>query len=290
MKTKKTKIISDEKNSSEDVFGMYLNEIKRFPLLSREEEDLAAREAKKGNEAARNKLINSNLRFVVNIAKKYQGNGISLEDLISEGNVGLITAVDKYDVDRGFHFISYAVWWIRQSMLKAICEKSRLIRLPINRVNELIKIEKAKIMIQNSGNIEPKLPEIAQILSMDESHIRDILKISKEIVSLENINKTRVGQLALSYYVNDQKYDSPEKILIDKMLENDINSVLDSLDAKEAEVIRYRYGLGVDKPMSLKELGKQFHLTKERIRQIELKAMKRLQHPSRKSILEAYVA
>ena len=282
---KETKRLNDE-----DVLGMYLEEIRKFPLLNREEEDKIARDAKNGNKAAREKLINSNLRFVVNVAKKYHGKGIPLSDLINEGNIGLITAVDRFDAGKGFHFISYAVWWIRQSIFKAICEKSRLIRLPVNRINELANIEKAKMVLDNQGNTESDIREIAKILKIEEKQIKEILAISKEVVSLDKISLAGQNNPFYGFLINDSRQESPEKALIDKSLEKDINSILDTLDSKEAEVIRSRYGLGMLKPMSLKELGAKFHLTKERIRQIELKALKRLQHPSRKSKLEIYVA
>ena len=279
-----------ERLQDEDILGMYLEEIRKFPLLSREDEDKIARDAKNGSEAARNKLINSNLRFVVNVAKKYQGSGLPLADLISEGNIGLITAVDRYDAGKGFHFISYAVWWIRQSILKAICDKSRLIRLPINRINELANIEKAKTVLENQGNTESDIREIAKILKIDEKQIKEIIAISKEIVSFDKICMAGQNNPCYGFSFNDLRQESPEKKLIDQSLEKDINSILDTLDSKEAEVIRSRYGLGMPKPLSLKELGAKFHLTKERIRQIEIKALKRLQHPSRKSKLEIYVA
>jgi RNA polymerase primary sigma factor len=171
--------------SDENILGMYLKEINNIPLLTRDEEDTIARAAANGNFEARNKLINSNLRFVVTVAKRYQGHGIPLADLISEGNIGLIKAVERYDADRGFHFISYAVWWIRQAILKALADQSRMIRLPVSRTNELIQIEKAKKLLAGNSSNESDIRELAQLLSMDESHVEDILSISKETLSLE---------------------------------------------------------------------------------------------------------
>jgi len=276
--------------SDENVLRMYLKEISRIPLLSREEEDSLARAAGGNDLVARNKLVNGHLRFVVSVAKKYQGQGMPLADLISEGNIGLINAVEKYDADRGYHFISYAVWWIRQAILKALCEKSRLIRLPVNRANDLIQIGKAQRMLAASGNGEADVGEIARLLNMDEQDVDDIIAISREMISLEKMVSTGKGTSPLSNFVEDNIHRAPEQDVMEKSLEHDIEEVLGTLDSREADVIRFRFGLGKKKPMSLKELGERYALTKERIRQIEEKALTRLQHPSRKARLDAYVA
>ena len=286
MKEKKTRTATDDEN----VLAMYLNEISRIPLLSREEEDEVAHAAAKGSIAARNKLINGNLRFVVNVAKKYQGQGIPLADLISEGNVGLVQAVERFDPDRGCHFISYAVWWIRQSILSALCKKSRLIRLPVNRAADLVKIEKAKKIVSDQTCGEPETREIAQLLSMEESYIEEIIAMSRDLVSLGKSVNTEKGSTPLGGFVVDNRYDAPEQEAIKRALALDIDEMLETLDSKEAEIIRFRFGLGQQRPMSLKEIGEYFGLSKERIRQIEKKALVRLQHPSRKAILAAYVA
>jgi RNA polymerase primary sigma factor len=284
-KTRKTR-----SNPGENVLGMYLNEISHIPLLTREEESEIARAAVKGDVAARERLIKGNLRFVVNVAKKFQGQGLSLDDLISEGNIGLINAVERYDVDKGYHFISYAVWWIRQSILKALCEKSRLIRLPANRVNELMQIKKAqKILSERNGN-EVEIRDIARALSMNAEQVDEIVSVSKEMVSLERSVSVRKGTVELGDLVEDNRYESPEEEAIQKSLQADIEKVLATLDSKEADIIRLRFGLGKKSSMSLKELGDSLNLTKERIRQIEEKALTRLKHPSRSARLEAYVA
>ena len=281
---------SDELIPDENVLSIYLNEISRIPLLTREEENEAARAAAKGNLDARNKLINGNLRFVVNIAKKYQGQGIPLADLISEGNIGLIQAIERYDVERGYHFISYAVWWIRQSIIKALSEKSRLIRLPINRAADLLRIVKIKNSLPDSHKNDNDIKEIACILNMNESHVEDMIAISREVVSLEKQVVSGKGTTPLGCFVEDCRNETPDQEMIRKALEADINDLLNTLNSREAEIIRCRYGLGQQHPLSLKEIGDRFDLTKERIRQIEEKALMRLQHPSRKSRLEAYVA
>ncbi|MDR2738343.1 MAG: RNA polymerase sigma factor RpoD/SigA [Treponema sp.] len=276
--------------SDENILSMYLKEINRIPLLTREEEDVAAREAAQGSRAAQHKLVNANLRFVVNVAKKYQGQGLPLSDLISEGNIGLMNAIERYDVDKGYHFISYAVWWIRQAILKAICEKSRMIRLPLNRANELVQIEKAKKCVQNSGSGESEINEIARLLAMEPEHVVDIINISRDLVSLENPVYDEKDSTTLGDFIEDENYASPEKYATNAALHDDIEMVLDTLNPKEADIIRYRFGLGEKAPMSLKEIGDHFNLTKERIRQIEKKALRRLQHPSRMRVLESYVA
>jgi RNA polymerase primary sigma factor len=288
--TKEKKEKAKRANADENILAMYLREISRIPLMNREEEEEAVRAAVQGDIEARNRLVNANLRFVVNVAKKYQGLGIPLTDLISEGNIGLINAVERFDIDRGYHFISYAVWWIRQAILKALCDKSRLIRLPVHRVGDLVQIERAKKALGEQSNSENDIREIANLVGMDEKHIEDMLAISRDLVSLEKPVNTTMGVLPLGNFVEDSRYDSPDQAAFKKSLEEDIEQVLGTLDSKEAEIIRFRYGLGERIPMSLREIGDRFDLTKERIRQIEEKALTRLQHPSRMTKLEDYVA
>jgi RNA polymerase primary sigma factor len=275
----------------ENILSLYLKEINRIPLLTKEEEDKTARAAAQGNKAAQNKLVSANLRFVVNVAKKYQGQGLPLPDLISEGNIGLLNAIERYDVDKGYHFISYAVWWIRQAILKAICEKSRMIRLPLNRANELVQIEKARKIVQDEHNTEAEIVEIAKLLNMNTSHVADLINISRELVSLENpVYAADKDSSILGDFIEDENYRAPDESAVEQALHEDIEAVLGTLNEKEADIIRFRFGLGNNIPMSLKEIGDRFNLTKERIRQIEKKALKRLQHPSRQRLLEAYVA
>jgi len=278
------------KKSDENILSIYLKEINRIPLLTREEEDCIARAAARGSITARNKLVKSNLRFVVNVAKRYQGHGLPLSDLISEGNIGLIKAVEKYDADRGFHFISYAVWWIRQTILKALADQSRLIRLPVSRTNDLIQIEKAKKLLAGSTGNETEIRELAQLLTMEESHIEDTLAVSKETLSLEKSVDVGRNTSPLGNFIVDNRYDAPDMAMFKKSLKSDIEEVLNTLSNKEAEIIRCRFGLGQRKPMNFQEIGDYFDLSKERIRQIEEKAIRLLQQPSRKSKLEAYVA
>jgi RNA polymerase primary sigma factor len=291
MKTKQTKTRQENLDASENILSTYLREINKIPLLSREEEDTVAREAAKGSKLAQDRLVSANLRFVVNVAKKYQGQGLPIMDLISEGNIGLMNAIERYDVDKGYHFISYAVWWIRQAILKAICEKSRMIRLPLNRANELVQIEKARKMVQDSHSSEVEIREVARMLNMDEEHVADLVNISRDHVSLDNpAYSSNRDASALEDFIEDEQYEAPEEYVMGRALKKDIEDVLETLEQKEADIIRFRYGLGDRSPLSLKEIGDRFNLTKERIRQIEKKALKRLQHPIRQQVLEAYVA
>jgi RNA polymerase primary sigma factor len=289
MKVKERKQSGALSRGDENILSIYLKEINRIPLLAKEEEYEIAREAARGNQGARHKLVRANLRFVVNVAKKYQGQGLPLADLISEGNIGLISAIERYDAEKGYHFISYAVWWIRQAILKAICEKSRMIRLPLNRANELVQIEMARKLVQG-GSAETELREIARLVDMDAAHVEDLLSISRDMVSLDNPVHTDKDSSNLGDFIEDSNYQAPEDYAVHRSLRADIESVLETLDKKEADIIRFRFGLGEQTPMSLKEIGDRFNLTKERIRQIEKKALNRLRHPARQQLLASYVA
>ncbi len=274
----------------ENVLSMYLREINRIPLLSREEENDYATRAAAGDEQAKAILAKSNLRFVVNVAKKYQNQGLPLADLIAEGNLGLLNAIDHYDVTKGYHFISYAVWWIRQAILKSICEKSRMIRLPLNRANELVQIEKARALFEGELSDDAEIREVAEFLEMEPEHVKDIISISRDLISLDapvydEKNSTTVGEL-----IENEHHESPEQTAIQSSLRDDINKVLATLTAKEREIVEYRFGLNGKRPMSLKEIGDRMHLTKERIRQIEKAALKKVSVPETMEILQAYVA
>jgi len=284
-KTKKTKA------EDENIVAVYLKEINKIPLLSREEEEKYARLAAKGNKNARDILVKSNLRFVVNIAKKYRNYGIDLCDLISEGNIGLLNAIEKFDVERKYHFISYAVWWIRQAILKAIGEKSRMIRLPLNRVGEVVQIEKVKKEYISVNGTEPEIKDIAAHLSLSEEHIREMISISREHISFESpVISSEKDSAQMGDYIEDTMYKQPDEHLIDKSIKEDINKLLSELSIKEADIIEQRFGLNGECPQSLSEIGDKYNLTKERIRQIEKKAIERLQHISKIQYLKAYIA
>ena len=277
--------------NDEEILGMYLKEINKIPLLSNDEETELAVKAAAGDSAAREKIINANLRFVVNVAKKYQNHGLDLVDLISEGNMGLLTAIDKFDVSKGYHFISYAVWWIRQSVLKAVCEKGRSIRLPMNRVNELIQIEKARKNIGTNKTEEQEISEVAVMLGMDKSHVREMIQISRDMVSLDAKVESKEGDGGvIGDFIKDEKYSDVDQKIMDESLKSEIDEVLSTLKPNEEKVIRLRYGLGGNRPMSLAQVGEKCNLTKERIRQIEKKAILRMQHPTRAKRLQSFVA
>ena len=277
--------------NDDEVLALYLKEINNIPLLTREEEEALAVKAANGDKLAKNKIINANLRFVVNVAKKYKNHGIDLVDLISEGNIGLMTAIDHFDVTKGYHFISYAVWWIRQCILKAICEKSRAIRLPLNRVNELVKIEHARKLLVGKKTEEEEIREIADMLNMDASHVREMLAISQDMISLDSpVHAVDDGAAEVGDTLEDKRYGAPEQQAITKAMRSDIDNAMSSLRPSEQRVLRLRYGFDGEKPMSLKEVGDRCNLTKERIRQIEKHAIVRMQHPRRLQRLAAYIA
>ena len=277
--------------NDDEVLAMYLNEIAKIPLLSREEENELALRAKNGDRQAKNKIVNANLRFVVNVAKKYQNHGMELTDLISEGNIGLMTAIDKFDITKGYHFISYAVWWIRQSILKAISEKGRAIRMPLNRVNEIVQIEKARKSLSGRKTEEQEFIEVAKMLKMDVSHVREMININREMLSLDaNIDSNDDSSDSLGNLIEDNRYGNPVEKALNTAMKDDLNRAIDTLKPNEAIVIRFRYGLNNGKSMSLKEVGEKLNLTKERIRQIEKTALVRLQHPVRANRLSVYVA
>lgn len=278
------------KYDEDDTLSLYLKEINKIPLLSREQEDEIARKAVSGDKIAQKQLVEANLRFVVNTAKRYQNQGLPLEDLINEGNIGLMNAIDRYDPDKGYHFISYAVWWIRQGILKAIYEKSRMIRLPLNRANEFVQIENTRKMMLTEMGEEPSIAEISKITGISEQDIKDLQAISRDLISLESPIYTQQDSSTIGDFVEDKKSQLPEAQAVQLALIEDIEQVLKSLTPKEANVLRYRFGLGNIRPLSLKEIGDKYNLTKERIRQIEKKALERLRHPSRAYLLKDYTA
>ena len=222
IKNKTRSSVAEEEN----VLSIYLKEINRIPLLTREEENNYARLAAKDDKDAKDALVKANLRFVVNVAKKYQNQGLPLSDLISEGNIGLMNAIERFDVDKGYHFISYAVWWIRQAILKAICEKSRMIRLPLNRANELVQIEKARKELQIGKGEEPEIHDIASSVNMKAEHVADLINISRDLVSLETPVYAEKDSSQLGDFIEDAGYLRPEDEAIEVSLRDDINAVL----------------------------------------------------------------
>jgi RNA polymerase primary sigma factor len=294
MKKKPTMLNVIEKSYAYDdanILSMYLKEINRIPLLTPEEEVALAKRAQEGDELARKKMIESNLRFVVNVAKKYQNQGLPLIDLINEGNIGLMTALDKFEIDRGYHFISYAVWWIRQAIMKAINEKSRAVRLPLNRTNELLQIQKAqKALMKDMNSEDVSTEEIGTLTGFDSEHVGNLLAISRDMISLDAPIFNDGSASNIGDFIEDTSQLSPEDSLLEHALEADVRSLLSTLSDKERDIIELRFGLEGKNPMSLKEIGELYNLTKERIRQIEKKAIERLRNPSRSKLVESYIA
>ena len=277
-------------DDDKDVLSIYLKEINRIPMISHEEENELALKAKAGDKRAREKLINSNLRFVVTVAKKYQGQGLPLEDLINEGNLGLLTALEKFEPEKGYHFISYAVWWIRQSILKAVCEKSRAVRLPLNRANELFQIQKIqKTLIHENGSSDVSVDDIAAESGLEPDLIRDLLAVSREMVSFDApvASKGEISDSKVGDFIEDDKM-GPEEEVMQASLKEDVETLLSTLTEKERDIIILRFGLHDTKPMSLKEIGDLYGLTKERIRQIEKRAIEKMKMPARYRLIESY--
>ena len=272
-----------------EILSVYLREINRIPLLSYDEEYELALKAKAGDKAARDRIINANLRFVVSVAKKFRGNGLPLSDLIDEGNIGLITALDKFEPEKGYHFISYAVWWIRQSIMKAISEKSRAVRLPLNRSNELMQIQKAqKSLMHEMEKISPTAEEIADLTGLDRKLVDDLLSISQDIVSFDSpVRKDDESDSTFGDFIEDEA-DGPETQVIDSSLKDEVQGILSVLTDKERAIIIKRFGLDGSEPKSLKEIGEGYGLTKERIRQIEKRALEKLRNASEKKDLRAF--
>ncbi len=273
---------------TEHYLEKYLQEISTVPLLSANEEVELAKQVQKGDLLALEKITKANLRFVVTVAKQYQNQGLSLGDLINEGNLGLIKAAYRFDVTRGFKFISYAVWWIRQSILQAIAEHSRVVRLPLNRVGALNKIGKAFSNLEKAFEREPSASEIATALDMTDSDVANTMKMSGKQISLDAPLSQDAESRLLDVLENDE-LPAPDRMLLDESLKLEIENILGGLSKREAEVIRLYFGLGQEHPLTLEEIGERFKLTRERVRQIKEKAIKRLRHSSRSKPLRSFL-
>ncbi len=267
---------------------LYLREIGETPLINADEEVRLARKIKQGDKRALEKLTKANLRFVVSVAKQYQNQGLSLADLINEGNIGLIKAAKRFDETRGFKFISYAVWWIRQAILQSLAEQSRIVRLPLNRVGTLHKIGKVSSRLEQSLGRLPSPEEISKELELSEGEVSDTLKISNSHLSLDAPFSASEDN-SLIDVLEDEFQPSPDEALLDGSLKVEIEKALDSLTPREAEVINLYFGLHHEKALTLEEIGARFSLTRERVRQIKEKAIRRLRHASRSRSLRAYL-
>jgi len=272
-----------------DPVRMYLKEIGRIPLLNREDEIKLAQKAEAGDLKAKEKLTSSNLRLVVSIAKKYIGRGMTFLDLIQEGNKGLIRAVEKYDWTKGFKFSTYATWWIRQAITRAIADQARTIRIPVHMVETINKLMRTSRKLMQDLGREPTPEEIAAAMEgMDADKVREILKISQNTTSLE----TPIGDeedSVLGDFIADEDQVSPYEATSHQMLRENIGEVLDALSDREAKVLKMRFGLNGGKAMTLEEVGQKFGVTRERIRQIEAKALRKLRHPSRRKQLQDFL-
>jgi RNA polymerase primary sigma factor len=275
-------------NRESQSLDKYLQEIGRVDLITSEEEIELAQRIKKGDQLSLEKLTKANLRFVVSVAKQYQNQGLSLGDLINEGNLGLIKAAKRFDETRGFKFISYAVWWIRQSILQALAEQSRIVRLPLNRVGALNKIGKAFSNLEQEFEREPSAEELSEELNIPVGEVADTLKISGRHVSMDAPFAQGEDNRLLDVIQNDQQ-PSPDHGLMKESLKVEIERALSTLTDREAEVIRLYFGLNYEHSLTLEEIGEKFNLTRERVRQIKEKAIRRLRHASRSKALRSYL-
>ena len=279
-----TKSITNRESASLD---KYLQEIGKEDLITVEEEVELAQRIRKGDQEALEKLTKANLRFVVSVAKQYQNQGLSLPDLINEGNLGLIKAAEKFDETRGFKFISYAVWWIRQSILQALAEQSRIVRLPLNQVGSLNKINKAFARYEQEHERVPSPEELAQELELPREKVTDTLRVAGRHISVDAPFADGEDNSLLDVLVNP---DSPnaDRGLINESLATEVDRALETLTERERDIIRYFFGIGCSE-MTLEEIGEKFDLTRERVRQIKEKAIRRLRHSSRSKLLKSYL-
>jgi RNA polymerase primary sigma factor len=282
------KISKQITNRESQSLDKYLQEIGKVDLLTPDEEVELAKRIREGDQLALEKLTKANLRFVVSVAKQYQNQGLSLGDLINEGNLGLIKAAQRFDETRGFKFISYAVWWIRQSILQALAEQSRIVRLPLNRVGSLNKISKTFSELEQKYEREPSPDELAEVLEVSTSEVVDTLKISGRHVSMDAPFVQGEENSLLDVLENDGE-NTPDSELMNDSLRKEVQRALSTLTQREADVITLYFGLNGEHSMTLEEIGEKFNLTRERVRQIKEKAIRRLRHTSRSKALKPYL-
>jgi len=280
-----TKQVTNRETASLD---KYLQEIGKVELITAEEEVELARRIKNGDKEALEKLTKANLRFVASVSKQYQNQGLSLPDLINEGNLGLIKAAQRFDETRGFKFISYAVWWIRQSILQALAEQSRIVRLPLNKIGSINKINKAYAKLEQEHEREPDALEIAEMLDIPESEVKESIRNSGRHISMD-APLIQDEENTLYDVLRSDDTNTPEKELMVESLRKEIDRAISTLTPREADVVRLYFGLNSKHPMTLEEIGEKFDLTRERVRQIKEKAIRRLKHTSRSKILKTYL-
>ncbi|MBQ7734773.1 MAG: RNA polymerase sigma factor RpoD/SigA [Bacteroidales bacterium] len=280
-----TKQVTNRETASLD---KYLHDIGKVELITAEEEVELARKIKDGDQAALEKLTKANLRFVVSVAKQYQNQGLSLPDLINEGNLGLIKAAQRFDETRGFKFISYAVWWIRQSILQALAEQSRIVRLPLNKIGTINKINKAYAYLEQEYEREPRADEIAALLDITESEVKDSMRNSSRHLSMD-ASLTQDKDNNMYDVLKSEDSPTPDKGLLYESLKQEINRTISTLPQREADIIKLYFGLDSKHPMTLEEIGEKFELTRERVRQIKEKAIRRLKNQAKCKNLKAYL-
>ena len=284
------KIVKQVTNRETASLDKYLQEIGKVDLITAEEEVELAQRIKRGDQAALEKLTKANLRFVVSVSKQYQNQGLTLPDLINEGNLGLIKAAQRFDETRGFKFISYAVWWIRQSILQALAEQSRIVRLPLNKIGSINKVNKAFAALEQRNERPPTPEELAVELEISIEEVKQSLKNSGRHVSMDAPLKDGDDSSSTMYdVISSGESPSPEQDLMHDSLRKEIERSLSTLTAREADVIRLYFGLSGQHPMTLEEIGEKFDLTRERVRQMKEKAIRRLKHTSRSKILKSYL-
>lgn len=268
---------------------IYMREMGQFSMLSADEEIKLANRIAEGDQSAKNELVEANLRFVVSLARHYQGCGLSYQDLIQEGNIGLIKAAEKFDVSKGFRFSTYASWWVKQALSRAIADQSRTIRIPVHMTENINKFKKTERELLSQLNREPKIKEIADAMGISEKQAKEIQSYIVEPTSLDiqvgDDDNTTIGS-----FIEDTHFINPESAYIKESNGDVVNAVLDTLSDREANILRLRFGIGGKKAMTLEEVGKEYGLTRERIRQIEAKALRKLRHPSRANILKECMA
>ena len=283
------KITKQVTNRDTPSLDKYLQEIGRVKLITAQEEVELARRIKEGDNDALEALCKANLRFVVSVAKQYQGQGLSLPDLISEGNLGLIKAASRFDETRGFKFISYAVWWIRQQILQSLAEQARIVRLPLNKIGSINKINKAFAKLEQEHERPPTVHELAELLEMTLEEVKVSLNNSGRHVSMDAPLREEDGSGTMMDTMSDKDLPSPEEHMMTDSLRAEIERSLGALSGREADVIRFYFGLAGNQPHTVEEIGQKFELTRERVRQIKEKAIRRLKHTSRSSVLRAYL-
>ncbi|HUS85873.1 MAG TPA: sigma-70 family RNA polymerase sigma factor [Bacteroidales bacterium] len=282
------KITKQVTNRDTPSLDKYLQEIGKVDLISPEEEVFLARKIKVGDRDALAKLVKANLRFVVSVAKQYQNQGMSLPDLINEGNLGLIKAAQRFDETRGFKFISYAVWWIRQAILQSLAEQARIVRLPVNKIGSINKINRVFARLEQEFEREPSAQEIADVLEVAPEEVKDVLKTNGRTVSMDAPISSEEDNNMYDVMQSDDN-PSPDKLLINESLAYEIERALSTLSPREAKVIKLYFGIGMKHPLTLEEIGEELGLTRERVRQIKEKALKRIQYTTRSKILKTYL-